>query len=64
MLCFDTARLLCRVVRRGMHRLDLVQHLPARLARFEVVVALHGLLQGEAAVDLREKEEKRLVGER
>ena len=47
--------------------LNLVQDLAARLASLEVVVALHGLLQGEAAIDLRkenEGEKRRVSGNR
>jgi hypothetical protein len=53
MSAFDTFALdFCRVC-VGITKLDLVQNLAARFAGLEVVVALHGLLQGEAAVNLR-----------
>ena len=41
------------------HRLDLVEHLTARLTGLQVVVALLGLLEGEAAVDLEKRGESR-----
>ena len=41
------------------HRLDLVEHLTARLTSLQVVVALLGLLEGEAAVDLEKDGESR-----
>ena len=41
------------------HRLDLVEHLTTRLTGLQVVVALLGLLEGEAAVDLKKDGESR-----